>query len=163
MPQYINYLQNTFLFAAVFAVQVVPEYDGPYSSVPPDLCQNLALPDVDSLDLSTIQSQVSGLGSLFELAFSNREKNLANLKNALPPTDFQNVNHAVKALDKAYETLKPAFPALTKSLTTLYKALPALSSVVSKYQKAVPQGTGPFSEGFYQEMFQFFSVVNDAL
>jgi len=155
--------QVVLLFSAVFAIQAATENDDPLQGVPFDLYENSALSDTNSVDLTVISPLVSALGSLSSLGPSNREQNLADLKNGLPPNDFETVNHAVKALDKAYETLKPAFPALTKSLTTLYKALPALSSVVSKYQKAAPQGTGLVPKGLYEDMVQLFPVLNEVL
>jgi len=152
------------LFVAAFiAVQAAPEREDPLSGLPFDLYENSAPSDFNSLELGSIQPLVSALGSVFNLGFSYREKNLANLKNGLTPTDYQTVMHGVKALDKALETIKPAIPALKSSLTTLSTALPALSAVVTKYQKAGSSRTGLFPSGFYQDMFQFFPALNRAL
>merc|ERR1712071_466224 len=66
-------------------------------------------------------------------------------------------------MDKALETIKPAFPALKNSLLTLTDALLAFASIRSKYRKAVPNGDGPIPKGIYKRIVHLMPVLDEAL
>ena len=132
---------------AVIAVQAFQEYDDP----------------IDTIDLATIQPIISALSLFSPFSPMNRRKNLVLMQTILSPSDFQTVMDSVLGMDKALETIKPAFPALKNSLLTLTDALPAFASIRSKYRKAVPNGDGPIPKGIYKRIVHLMPVLDEAL
>ena len=114
----------------------------------------------DSFDFNNLKPLMSALGSLTPF---NREKNVAQMRNILPPAEFQTMMHGLMTLDRANETIQRAFPPLRESLSTLADALPSVIPIVVQYQLAGKKGKASYSKDIIEKLFKLTPVLNEAL